>query len=69
MFYSKKLKKFKKIRHCFFSKKGGYSKGLYKSLNCGKGSSDSKFNVQKILGMFQKNESIKKINFNVSNTQ
>ena len=30
MFYSKKLKKFSEINHCFFSKKGGYSKGIYK---------------------------------------
>ena len=37
MFYSKKLKKFKKINHCFFSRKNGFSKGIYKSLNCGRG--------------------------------
>ena len=42
MFYSKKLNKFKRIKHCFFSRKGGFSKGLYKSLNCGKGSKDKK---------------------------
>ena len=42
MFYSKKLNKFKGIKHCFFSRKGGFSKGLYKSLNCGKGSKDNK---------------------------
>ena len=60
MFYSKKLKKFKKIRHCFFSKKGGYSKGLYKSLNCGKGSSDSKFNVQKNLRYVSKKMKVSK---------
>jgi YfiH family protein len=40
MFYSKKLKAFEKIQHCFFSKKNGFSKGIYKSLNCGKGSND-----------------------------
>ena len=45
MFYSKKLKKFKNINHCFFSRKGGYSRGLYKGLNCGKGSKDKKGNV------------------------
>ncbi len=45
MFYSKKLKKFNNINHCFFSKKGGFSKGLYKSLNCGRGSKDNKINV------------------------
>ena len=28
MFFSKKLKKFKNIKHCFFSRKNGFSKGL-----------------------------------------
>ena len=28
MFFSKKLKKFKNINHCFFSRKGGYSRVL-----------------------------------------
>ena len=28
MFYSKKLKKIKGIQHCFFSRKGGYSRVL-----------------------------------------
>ena len=42
MFFSKKLKNFKQINHCFFSKNGGVSKGIYKSLNCGKGSADDK---------------------------
>ena len=45
MFYSKKLKKFKEIKHCFFSRKGGFSKGIYKSLNCGQGSGDEKKNI------------------------
>ena len=45
MFYSKKLKRFKEIKHCFFSKKKGCSTGVYKSLNCGKGSKDSKKNA------------------------
>ena len=42
MFFSKKLKKLNSIKHCFFSRKGGFSKGIYKSLNCGKGSKDNK---------------------------
>ena len=42
MFFSKKLQKFKNIKHCFFSRKNGVSKGDYKSLNCGLGSSDKK---------------------------
>ncbi len=45
MFYSKKFKKFKRLKHCFFSRKGGRSKGLYKSLNCGRGSKDKKRNI------------------------
>ena len=48
MYYSKKLKKFKNINHCFFSRKGGYSKGIYKSLNCGQGSRDNKKMLVKI---------------------
>ncbi len=49
MFYSKKLKKFKEIKHCFFSRKGGFSKGIYRGLNCGKGSKDNIKNVKKNL--------------------
>ena len=45
MFYSKKLKKLKKVKHCFFSRKEGFSKGIYKSLNCGRGSKDKKRNI------------------------
>ena len=33
----------------FFNKKNGFSKGIYKSLNCGKGSFDSKKNIKKNL--------------------
>tara|TARA_B100001093_G_scaffold428938_1_gene423937 strand:- start:2152 stop:2907 length:756 start_codon:yes stop_codon:yes gene_type:complete len=54
MFYSKKFKKFKKINHCFFSKKGGFSKGIYRSLNCGMGSNDSKKAVNKNLSLVSK---------------
>ena len=54
MFYSKKLIKFKNINHCFFSKKGGVSKGIYKSLNCGRGSNDNKKNVNKNLALVSK---------------
>ena len=43
MIKSKKLiKKFKNIEHGFFNSKGGVSKGIYKSLNCGIGSSEKK---------------------------
>ena len=40
MFKSKKLSKFKMIRHGFFNRFGGVSKGIYKGLNCGLGSDD-----------------------------
>ncbi len=59
MFYSKKLKKFKNIKHCFFSRKGGYSKGIYRSLNCGKGSKDSNSKVNKNLRVVSKKMKIK----------
>ena len=49
MYFSKKLKKFKKINHCFFSRRGGFSKGIYKGLNCGEGSKDDKKNIKKNL--------------------
>ena len=49
MFFSKKLKKYKEIKHCFFSRKGGFSKGIYKELNCGKGSEDKNKNILKNL--------------------
>ena len=59
MFYSKEFKKFKKIKHCFFSRKGGFSKGIYQSLNCGKGSKDKKKNVYKNLSKVSKKISLK----------
>ena len=49
MFFSNKLQKFKNIKHCFFSRKNGVSKGIYESLNCGLGSNDNKENVLKNL--------------------
>ena len=48
MFYSKKFSKFQKSI-TVFSRKNGFSKGIYKSLNCGRGSRDSKKNVIKNL--------------------
>ena len=60
MFYSKKLKKLKQIKHCFFSRKNGFSKGIYKGLNCGKGSKDSKININKNLNFVAKKMGVKK---------
>ena len=54
MFFSEKLKKFKNINHCFFSRKNGFSKGNYLSLNCGLGSDDKKQNVIKNLNLVSK---------------
>ena len=45
MISSKKLEKFKNIKHGFFNRNGGRSTGVYKSLNCGIDSSDKKKNV------------------------
>ena len=49
MYCSKRLSKYKSISHCFLNKKGGKSKGIYKSLNCGKGSLDDQKNINKNL--------------------
>ncbi len=58
MYYSRKFNKFKQIKHCFFSKKNGFSKGIYNSLNCGKGSKDDKNNVLKNLNFVSKKMSV-----------
>ena len=60
MFYSKKLKKIKQIKHCFFSRKNGFSKGIYKGLNCGKGSKDKKGNVKKNLDYVAKKMNVER---------
>ena len=49
MIKSKKLSKFKNIRHAFLNRLGGKSTGIFKSLNCGPGSSDNKKDIQKNL--------------------
>ena len=49
MFQSKLIRNIKNISHGFFNNQGGYSKGIYKSLNCGIGSRDKKINVKKNL--------------------
>ena len=62
MFYSNKLTKFNNIKHCFFSKKNGYSRGVYHSLNCGPGSKDKKENVKKNLDLVSEKFGIKRKN-------
>ena len=54
MFYSKKLSKSLEINHGFFNKKGGVSKGIYKSLNCGFGSKDKKRNIKNNIEIVRK---------------
>ena len=47
MIKSKKLSIIKNLKHGFFNSVGGYSKDIYKSLNCGPGSKDKKSNIKK----------------------
>ena len=49
MIKSKLISKYKNISHGFFNKLGGYSNGIYKSLNCGTGSKDNKNKINKNL--------------------
>ena len=60
MFYSKKLKKIKKVSHCFFSRKNGFSKGIYEGLNCGRGSRDNKISIQKNLKFVAKTMAVER---------
>ena len=60
MFCSNKLSEFKNIKHYFFSRKNGVSKGIYESLNCGPGSNDKKENIKKNLDFVSKKMNIKK---------
>ena len=54
MIKSKKLSKIKKLKHGFFNSRGGFSKNIYKSLNCGPGSKDKLSNVRKNLELVRK---------------
>ena len=71
MFFSKKLKKFNNVNHCFFSKNGGVSHGIYNSLNCGLSSNDKKKNVLKNLDIVSKKNraTFKRFIYNESNSQ
>ena len=60
MFFSKKLQKFENLKHCFFSRKNGISKGYYESLNCGLGSGDKKEDVLHNLELVSKKIGCKK---------
>ena len=60
MYFSRRLKKIREINHYFFSRKGGFSKGIYNSLNCGQGSKDNKKNIYKNLDLVTKKIKINK---------
>jgi len=62
MILSKLLNKTNAVNHGFFNKKNGFSKGIYKSLNCGKGSLDNKKNIKKNLNYVKKKILSKKNN-------
>ncbi len=54
MIKSKKLSSFSEIEHSFFNRLGGKSNGIYKSLNCGLGSSDNKKNIFRNIALVEK---------------
>ena len=54
MIKSKKLSKINSLKHGFFNSKGGISKNIYKSLNCGPGSKDKPGYVKKNLEIVKK---------------
>ena len=54
MIKSKKLNKFQSINHAFFNRVGGKSTGIFKSLNCGPGSTDTKKDILKNLTIVRK---------------
>ena len=54
MIKTKKLSPQRSVTYGFFGSKGGVSKGIYKSLNCGVGSNDKKNNIKKNLNIVLK---------------
>ncbi len=54
MIKSKKLVGLRNLKHGFFNSSGGQSKKIYKSLNCGPGSSDKKSDIKKNLQIVRK---------------
>ena len=67
MYFAKKFSKFKNIKHCFFSKNGGVSKGSYSSLNCGLGSNDQENNVLNNLAIVSEKIGVSKNNLFLMN--
>ena len=54
MFYSKKFRGFKELKHCFFSRKGGFSKRSLQKFKLWKGSKDNKKNINKNINLVSK---------------
>ena len=54
IFHSKKINKIPGLKSFFFTRKNGFSKGIYKSLNCGLGSNDKKKIVKKNIAIISK---------------
>jgi len=67
MYFSKKFSEFNSIKHCFFSKKGGVSKNIYSSLNCGLGSNDEENNVLNNLAIVSKKMGVSRNNLLLMN--
>ena len=67
MYFSKNFSEFNNVRHCFFSKHGGVSEGIYSSLNCGLGSNDNKNNVLNNLAIVSKKIGVSKNNLFIMN--
>ena len=62
MITSNLLRQTNLVSHGFFNKNNGFSKGIYKSLNCGKGSLDNKKTVKRNLDYVKKKIHSKKNN-------
>ncbi len=58
---SKKLSNIKKVNHGFFSRYGGKSNGIYKSLNLGFGSKDKKTNIIKNINIIKKKINVRSL--------
>ena len=67
MFFSNNMSQFQNIKHCFFSKNKGFSKGIYKSLNCGLGSNDKSEDIIKNLKFVAKSMGVNLENLKLMN--
>ena len=67
MYFSKKFTEFIDIKHCYYSKNGGVSKDIYRSLNCGPGSNDEANNVLDNLEIISKKIDVSKNNLFLMN--